>query len=172
MRKGMTLMEIVVGVVLLGAVSVVALALFNALVGDIPRAKRALDTHAELCRMLRRMRQDVDAATALPAGAAVGDAAKAPLSVSQADGVVSYEMRPGRVVRSKRGPGGKPISREALVWDVPHALVRWGVWQGGGGSAVEVHTAVEVATGEHTQKKLTNAHLFFLGATAAVGETR
>ena len=165
MKRGMTIVELLVAVVVLGAICLASLPLFTAVVKDIPRDGRAIDAHAELGRMLRQMRKDVDAATGLPAGLPVREAGGNPLSVFHADGVVLYEMRPGRVVRSTKARGGKAMDGEKCVWPVPRAVIQWGVRQRGGEAyAVEVRTGVEIDQEGRTFRKLANAHVFFVGA--------
>ena len=66
MRKGFSLVELLVAMVILSFVSVVLAGLFTTIISDIPRSYRVVQVNTSLLSMLKQMRSDIDAAKGLP----------------------------------------------------------------------------------------------------------
>lgn len=171
MRKGWTLLELIVALTVFAAVSIAMGTLFQTVVADIPRAKRAIDVNAELTRMLAEMQEDVDAAGSLPAAVGGRKAGDKTLLIDRPDGAVCYQLGKNQVTRSRLAADGKGPWREEDVWPVPNAEIEWRVRQAGGRRhAVAVRTAVRVRLGRESKKRLMNARVFFLGSMRPGGE--
>lgn len=170
MRRAFTLLELMIGATMLVVVSIIAAPFFKSLVIDVPRAKRAIDTHSAVSGMIRQLRADVGAATALPAAAGGEKATDKLLLIASPAGLVRYEIRDGAVIRTRTRPDGTPVQRGTHEWPVPNAEIKWDVRQRGGRRCVvEVRTAVYVDADRGRQKRLVNAHLLFLGPVRPVG---
>ena len=167
MRRAFTLLELMIGVIVLVAVSIAAAPLFRSLVGDIPRGKRAIDTHSAVSGLVRQMRADMDAATALPPAAGGEKASDTLLLIDSPAGLIRYEILADAVTRGRTAPGGAGRASETNRWPVPNAEIKWQVRPGRG--QVEVRTAVHVKTDLGRQKRLVNAHLLFVGPSRPAG---
>ena len=66
MRKGFTLVELLVVIIVLPFVMLVLDGLFSTLIRDIPRSYRVVQENTSLLSMLEQMQQDIDKAKGLP----------------------------------------------------------------------------------------------------------
>ncbi len=181
MRKGFTLVELLVVVFVLPFMMLVLDDLFRTLIKDIPRSYQVVQENASLLSMLEHMQKDIDRAKGLPESFGEYTTGDKLLLIELAEGMICYQLkdekaRQRRVLnRTQRcwvrrkltdnqqsAPGGL----EQTVWSVPHAKVEWQVWRKDGhGYAVEVKTHIEhKIRGEHWEKKMANSHLYFVGA--------
>jgi len=171
MRSGVTLMELLAVSVLVAAVGMVSLPLFQVLVVDIPRVKRAVDAHANLCDALRQVRRDVEEAT----GVVEADPTRAPpghlLTVAHGVESVRYRLAAGQVIRERIGRDGRQVG-PARTWPAPGALVGCRLLERDGRAvAVVVTTSVEVSQKGRRFKKLANTGVFFIGSCRRGGGT-
>ena len=165
MRKGFSLVELLVAMVILSFVSVVLAGLFTTIISDIPRSYRVVQVNTTLLSMLKQMRSDIDAAKGLPESFAEHTTNDELLLIELADAMVYYQLKDGKVLRRKLTNTQQGGSENTTVWLVPHAKVEWQVWKKDkGGYAVEVKTHIEHKIRGHWEKKMANSHLYFVGA--------
>ena len=166
MRKGFTLVEILVVIIVLPFMMVVLDGLFSTLIKDIPRTHRVVQENTALIRILDQMQQDIDKAKGLPESFDGHTASDELLLIELADIVICYQLKDDKVLRRKLTDNQQSNDEEEIVWTVPHANVTWQVWRKGkSGYAVEVQTHIEYKIrGDHWEKKMANSHLYFVGA--------
>ena len=163
MRKGFTLIEVLIVIITLPVVALVLDGLFNTLLTDIPRSTRVVQDNTTLLNMLGQIQQDIDAAKALPDSFAGHTTNDRLLLIELAEGMICYQLKDGRVLRRKL-TDTQQGREEARVWSMPNAQVEWRVWrQQGHGYAVEVKTHIKHKLRTKSQKKMANSHLYFLG---------
>ena len=162
MRKGFTLIEVLLVVVVTPILAVALSGMFRVLARDVPQGVRLLQQNTSVLDMLQNVRRDVDRAVALPERCQDVQADDRTLLVELPEGTVSYEFRTGEIVRTALNAAGTAASDERL-WRVPKAVVTWKPWkQGDTVYAVEAHTAVQQRIRGKLYSKFTNSHVFFL----------
>jgi prepilin-type N-terminal cleavage/methylation domain-containing protein len=163
MRKGFTLVEMLIVIMTLPFVALVLDGLFNTLLTDIPRSCRVLQDDTTLLSMLQQFQQDIDAAKALPDSFAGYSTDDKLLLIELAEGAICYQLEDGRVLR-RRLTDTQQGREEPRVWSMPNAQVEWRLWrQQGHGYAVEVKTHIKHRLRKKLQEKMANSHLYFLG---------
>lgn len=163
MHRGMTLVEILVVVVVLPFAAVAFDVLFRSMLSDIPRSTRLVQENTSLLAMLEQMRRDISAAKALPESAGQHTAGEELLLIELPDGVLSYQLKDGKVLRC-RLIDLQQQDENARVWSLPNCQVQWRTWQKDGkGYAVEVRTSIRFKLRTKYQNRMANSHLYFLG---------
>jgi len=174
MRKGFTLVEVLVVVIILPFIMLVLDDFFRTLIKDIPRSYRVVQENASLLSMLEQMQKDIDRAKGLPESYDEYTTGDKVLLIELAEGMICYQLKDEKVLRRKLTDNQPPLllsqestgALEQTVWSIPNAKVEWQVWRkDGDGYAVEVKTHIEhKIRGEHWEKKMANSHLYFVGA--------
>jgi prepilin-type N-terminal cleavage/methylation domain-containing protein len=179
MRKGFTLVEVLIVVIVLPFMMLVLDDFFRTLIKDIPRSYQVVQENASLLSMLEQMQKDIDRAKGLPESFDEYISGDKLLLIELAEGMICYQLKDKKVLRRKltdnqqSPPAAGIIQNPALlsalgqtVWSVPNAKVEWQVWRkDGDGYAVEVKTHIEhKIRGDHWEKKMANSHLYFVGA--------
>jgi prepilin-type N-terminal cleavage/methylation domain-containing protein len=163
MRKGFTLVEMLIVIMTLPFVALALDGLFNTLLSDIPRSCRVLQENTTLLNMLEQFQHDIDTAKQLPESFAGYTADDKLLLIELAEGTICYQLKDGQVLRRKL-TDTQQDGKETRVWSMPNAKVRWRVWrQQGHGYAVEVRTYIKHQLRTKSQEKMANSHLYFLG---------
>ncbi len=169
MRKGFTLVEILVVIMVLPFVFLIMDSLFRTLLRDIPRSYRVAQEHTTLLNMLEQLRQDIDRAEGLPASFAEHAANDNILLIASEDGVISYQLKDGQATRRKLTGTRQGEAEESRVWALPHATVVWKVWaKDGKGYAVETKAHIEQKIRGQWKEKMANSHLYFVGSFGKV----
>ncbi len=168
MRKGFTLVELLVVIVVLPFVMLVLDGLFSTLIKDIPRSYRVMQENTSLLSMLKQMQQDIDKAKGLPESFDEYTTSNKLLLIELAEGMICYQLKDDKARTVRRSSLGSRVTGDEsriTVWSMPHAKVEWQVWRKDrGGYAVEVQTHIEHKIQGHWQKKMVNSHLYFVGA--------
>ena len=165
MRRGFSLMEIILMLPLMGVVALIAGTMFPVVVRDVPKLQRVVYQNARIGTVLRCIRRDMDAADALPDRHADKTAGPKRLLIKLDRIVICYEIRKDGIVKEQLGPDVSSPPREIECWALPDAKMRFERWRRSGAAfAVEIHTAIEFETRGRTSDKLPNTHLFFLSA--------
>jgi len=158
-RKGFTLVEMLVVMVIIPFAAFALDRLLMTLLTDIPRTSAVVQVNTTLLNMLRQMRKDIDQATGLPESFAGHTAGDKLLLIEWPDGAICYQLKEGQVLRYK-----STDTQDARVWSVPNAEVQWQVWRKNGhGYALEIQTHVKQKLRAKWQKKMANSHLYFAG---------
>ncbi len=174
MRKGFTLVELLVVIIVLPFVMLVLDGLFSTLIRDIPRSYRVMQENTSLLSMLGQMQQDIDRAKGLPESFDEYTTSNKLLLIELAEGMICYQLKDDKVLRLRTRDEGRGTRDASIVnrlssvsqsWSMPHAKVEWQVWRKDrGGYAVEVQTHIEHNVQGHWEKKMANSHLYFVGA--------
>ena len=165
MRKGFTIIEILVVIIVLPFVFLIFNGLFKAIADEIPWSHRIVQENTSLLSMLGQIQQDIDEAKGLPKSFAGQIASDQILLIELAEGVICYQLKEGQVVRHKLTDTPQGKAEDPRVWSIPHASVEWKVWaRNGQGYAVETNTHVEYKRRGQWKKKMAHSHLYFAGA--------
>ena len=166
MRKGFTLVEVLIVIVVLPFMMLVLDDFFRTLIKDIPRSYRTVQENASLLSMLDQMQKDIDKAKGLPESFNEYTTGDKLFLIELAEGMICYQLKDEKVLRRKLTDNQQSNALGQTVWSVPHAKVEWQVWRKDrDGYAVEVKTHIEhKIRGEHWEKKMANSHLYFVGA--------
>lgn len=164
MRKGMTLVEVLIVMVVLPFAAVAFDVLFRSTFSDIPRSTRLVQENTSLLNMLEQMRQDIGAAKAMPESSGQYTAGEGLLLIEIADGVLGYQLKDGKVLRYRLTGRQEEQEENARVWSLPNSQVQWRTWRKDGrGYAVEVRTSIRYKLRSKYQQRMANSHLYFLG---------
>jgi len=164
MRKGMTLVEVLIVMVVLPFVAVAFDVLFRSTLSDIPRSTRLVQENTSLLNMLEQMRHDIGAAKAMPESSGQYTAGEGLLLIEIADGVLGYQLKDGKVLRYRLAGRQEEQEENARVWSLPSSQVQWRTWRKDGrGYAVEVRTSIRYKLRSKYQQRMANSHLYFLG---------
>jgi len=166
MRRGFSLFEMVVLIVVLTAISFALTSVLATLLNDIPQSYGVVQVNTSLLNMLKQMQTDIDSAKQLPESFGEHTASDKLLLIEWPDGCICYELKDSEVVRYTLSDGRQRTAKDATVWSVPNAKVAWNVRQKNGEAyAVEVKTYIEYHVPGHSpQEKMANSHLYFAGA--------
>ena len=164
MRKGFSLTEIMVVIIILPFVFFVLDGLFGTLLTEVPRSWRVAQQGSILLNLVEQIHRDVEEAKALPAESAGQTAGDKLLLVKLADGVFGYQIEKGRVTRSWLANAPPSEQDKQRIWTMPAGEIEWQVWQKDGRPyAVEVKTHVEFKFHGRTEEKMARASLFYAG---------
>ncbi|MBN2594059.1 MAG: hypothetical protein JXA81_11170 [Sedimentisphaerales bacterium] len=165
MRKGFTLVELLILVIVLPFVFLLFDGLFKTLISEIPMSERVIQENTSLLSVLQEIQQDIDHAKSLPKSFAGQIASDHVLLIELSDGVICYKLENGLVIRQKLTDTSQGKAEEPRIWPIPHASVKWKVWERNGrGYAVETNTHLEYRRRGQWVKKMAHSHLYFVSA--------
>ncbi len=169
MRKGFTLVEVLIVVIVLPFMMLVLDDLFRTLIKDIPRSYQVVQENTSLLSMLDQMQKDIDKAKGLPESFGEYTTGDKLLLIELAEGMICYQLKDEKALTVRRSSLVSRVTGDEpriTVWSIPHAKVELQVWRKDrDGYAVEVKTHIEhKIRGEHWEKKMANSHLYFVGA--------
>ena len=165
MRKGFTIVELLILIIIIPFVYVLIDGLFRTLLTDIPSSCRIVQENTTLLNMLAQIQQDMDKAKSLPELFAGQTASEKSLLIELEDSVICYQIEDGRVLRHKLTDTYEGSAEQRRVWSLPNAKVKWRILQENGrGHAVETETHIPHKSRGRWEKKMANSHLYFVGA--------
>ena len=171
MRRGYSLVEMLVVLAIVSTVSIVVSKLFTTLISDIPRSYRIVQENTSVLNMLEQMHEDVDLARGLPESFAEYTTDKDLLLIELPNGIVGYQLKDGRVLRRSLPAALEHYEEDTKVWSVPNAIIEWQVRRNNSaGYAVEVKTHIEHNVRGLSEEKMAASHLYFVGAFRKVIE--
>ena len=171
MRRGHSLVELLVALAIISIVSIVVSKLFITLISDIPRSYRIVQENTSVLNMLEQMHEDVDLAKGLPKSLAEYTTDKDLLLIELPDGIVGYQLKDGKVLRRSLPTAQEHYEEDTRVWLVPNAKIEGQVLRNNGaGYAVEVKTHIEHNVRGCSEEKMAASHLYFVGAFRKVIE--
>lgn len=165
MRKGVTLTEMLIVIIVLPVFMLAFDKMFKTVVKDIPRSYRVVNEDISLLNMLEKLQQDIDIAEGLPDSYGSYYVSGKQFLIEQADCVICYRFEDGKVLRYRLTDdnGGRKEAED--FWTLPHAVIRWQVLKRNGrGYAVEVRKHIEHKVLGHLEKKLANSYVYHIGA--------
>jgi hypothetical protein len=165
MRKGFTLVEVFLLVIILPFVFLLFDGLFKTIAGEIPMSIRIIHENTSLLSMLRQVQQDIDRAKDLPKSFAGQTANDHALLIELSEGVIRYQLKDGQILRQNLTNTQQEATKGSRVWSIPHASLRWKVWERNGrGYAVEIDTHLEYGRRGQWKQKMAHTHLYFINA--------
>jgi len=165
MRKGFSLVELLVVVVVLPFVFLLFDGLFKTIVSEIPTSVRLIQENTSLLNVLRQIQQDTDKALSLPKSFAGQTAGDHVLLIELSEGVICYQLKDGQIVRQKLTDTSQGKAEEPRIWHIPHANIEWKLWERNGqGYAVETNTHLEYSRRGQWKQKMAHSNLYFAGA--------
>jgi len=163
MRKGFSLIELIVIIAILPFILIVIDGLFATMFTDVPKSWNTIQDNSVLLNMLRQMQQDVDTAKDLPQSIDGYTAGDELLLIEQADKVIHYQLKDNYVYRYEFSDN-QQIPNDTRYWLLPKAKIKWQVYrQDGQNYAVEIQHHSEYTLRGHLIKKMENSHLFYTG---------
>ena len=165
-RKGMTLVELLVIIAILPIFMLAFDRLFKTVAKDIPRSYRVVNENVSLLNMLKKMQQDIDVAEGMPKSYGNYSVSNEQFLIKQTDSVICYRFEDDKVLRYMLTEDNSSGSEEAEdFWTLPHAIIHWRILeQNGNGYAVEIRKHIEHNVLGHPEKKLSNSYIYFVGA--------
>ena len=164
MRKGFTIVELIIIIITLPFMLMILNGLFKTLIKDIPRSHKVVQINTSMLSMLKNMQQDISKAKAIPETYNEHKENDKMLLIELPEVVICYQLKDDKVFRRILTDNHKGSSRETTYWSAPHAKVEWNVWRKERkGYAVEVRTHVEHNVHGHLERKMANSHLYFVG---------
>lgn len=165
MRKGFTLVEILVVVIVLPFLFLLFNGLFKTLIGEIPMSVRLIQENTSLLSMLRQIQKDTDRADDLPKSFAGRTANNQLLLIKLSDGVICYQLKDGLVIREKLTNASQGKAEEPRIWPIPHAKIEWKIWERNGhGYAIQTNAHLEYGRRGQWIEKMSHSYLYFAGA--------
>ena len=164
MRKGFTIVEVLVVVIILPFVFVVLDGLFRTLLAEIPRSYRIAQESTTLQNLLEQMQQDMDKARGLPESFAGLIANNRQILIELPDSTVCYQLKDEQIVRRKLTGVEQGNTGDERTWRLPNTKVEWRVWAKNGQEyAVETKTYIAYKTRGRWKKTMANSHLYYGG---------
>lgn len=165
MRKGFTLVEMLVVVIVVPLVFIFLDGLFTTLLADIPRSYKISQESITLQHVLEQMQQDMDKAASLPEAYGRFTVNEKQFLIELPDGVVCYQLKDDQIIRQKLLGAEMDNAGDKKAWTLPNTKVEWKTWaKDTQGYAVEVKTRFEYKTRGRWKKTMANSHLFYGGA--------
>jgi len=163
MRKGFSLIELLVIIAVLPIIMLVINGLFASMFSDVPKSWNTIQNNTTLLNMLEQMQHDIDTAKDLPQSIDEYTSGDELLIIEQADGIIHYQRKDNYIYRYKFKNGGQ-IPEQTRYWLVPKTIITWQIRrESGKGYAVEVRHNAEYMMQGHLIKKMENSHLFYCG---------
>jgi prepilin-type N-terminal cleavage/methylation domain-containing protein len=161
MRKGFSLIELLVVMVILAAIGNILNGVFVTAVSDIPRSYRTVQANTTLLHLAAQIEADVETAKALPAAFGDFEQSDTVLLIESSHGLICYQKDETGIRRFVLDEGG-PRSDDT-IWSPPNARVNWSICQKDAAAyAVELTSCIEFKS----QKQMAAAHIYFVGATS------
>lgn len=165
-REAFTLVEVLVVITVLPIVAIAFSGLFATFTRDVPRLTRMVQENTIVLDLVRHIREDVDAAVALPDASHELTSDDRTLLIGLPECVVCYRIDEDGVTRIVLVDGqGEPQTEG--IWRFRDAVIAWRLQRRADRAyAVEVHTSLKERLSGKTRQRFANSHLFFLGGLA------
>ncbi len=164
MRKGFSLIELIVIIAILPFVFIVIDGLIATMFSDIPRSVKTIQDNSILLDMTDQLQEDIDVAKDLPQSVNGYTASNELLLIKLADSVIYYQIKDGQVLRYGFAENQQKIPEQTRLWSMPDTKIKWHVHRKNGkGYAVEIENHTEYVYKGHLIKKMANSHIYFVG---------
>ena len=165
MRKGFTLVEMLVVISVLLIISVPLSRLLKIAVRDIPDAWRLIQVNTTVLDILNRLQSDVSTAKSLPKSFQKYTLDDKTLLVELPNEVICYRRRDDELIRYKLNKTDTSAAEATATWLVPNAKIKWNIHRKKDEKDVlEVQHYIERRIGRRLEKKMANSHLYFMAA--------
>ncbi|MBN2019911.1 MAG: prepilin-type N-terminal cleavage/methylation domain-containing protein [Sedimentisphaerales bacterium] len=162
MRKGYSLIEMIVTIALLVMLMPIFDRFFKVIAFELPRDSWLVNESIVLLNAVKNIRSDVAEALALSQEA--GDSNEpSSLVIKLANGVVSYNFKNGRLIRRQKDADRETIPDDT-TWSLPHGIIEMQVSSAKHkAGAVELVTGLEYWDNGKPRRKMANSYVFFAG---------
>ena len=165
MRRGSSLVELLVILAIFAMVSVPVATLNTITFSDIPRAYRMSQVNSSMLNAIRQMHKDINNAGGLPSSFGKYTSNENTLLIELPNSVICYELADDVIQRCRLTDVKEERPEDTIKWPIRNGKVNWRVRQKDGiGYAVEIETYIEQKSGKRLDKKMANSHLYFAGA--------
>jgi prepilin-type N-terminal cleavage/methylation domain-containing protein len=171
MKKGFSLIEVLVVVIILPFVTIALSRVFATFIRDIPRMTRVVEQNTTVLDMVGQLRQDMDTAIALPDAFGGKRSDSDTLLIQHPQDAICYQFQPGRVDRTVLSPDTQTADENVRTWTFPDAVVEWTPWKQAEISyALEIHTLIRQRIGTKLKDKMVNSYVLFVGQPRKDGQ--
>lgn len=163
MRKGFTLVEVLIMIMTIPVLMFVLSGLFNTLISDAPRSWKEVQQNTTVLNALDQIHQDIDKAVELPESYEEYNSNNELLLIKQTDSIIVYQFENGSLTRRQLNIQQDTPQKER-IWLFPKAKIQWKVLRKNNkGYAVEIHNYIESKRAGRLENKMENSHLYFIG---------
>ena len=142
MRKGFTLVEVLLIIATVPLFMVLMSRLFSTLLLETPRIWKNVQQNTTMLNMLSQMQQDIDNATELPQSKGGFSSDDKLLLIRQEDRLIGYEIADERISRRILSDNQTEPS-EPRAWLIPDAKIEWNILRTNDiGHCLEVHSHI------------------------------
>lgn len=164
MKKAFTLIEVLFIIGTIPIFMLVSSHLFNSVLRETPRIWKNVQQNTTISNMLSQLESDIDNAQNLPQtyGEFTSDANM--LLIEQEKTLISYEFNNQQIIRRILN-GSQSNSEQERKWVIPDGIIQWNVHEKDGkGYSLEITNYIENMQSGRKEEKLTNSHIYFIGA--------
>ena len=168
MRKGFSLIEILIVIMTVPVVMLVVYRVFHEMAIDIPRGVALVSQHGRLLGVVESLHDDIDRATALSLEDLPQTEGVPVLLIEQPGRQVRYALLEEGIRRAASGDILDPNVPAEREWLLPKANIAWHLWRQGN-AVVALRVDTSMTHGRHQKSKFQNTHLFFIGSGSQGG---
>ena len=121
MRKGYTLTEILIVIIIFPLALLSLNEVFKTLMRDIPRSSQVLQKNISLQNLLEQIHKDIDKAKELPESFARYTTNDKQLLIELAEGTICYQLENDEALRGRLTDKPQGEMEETTLWSVPDA---------------------------------------------------
>lgn len=168
MRKGFMLVEVLLMLAIVAALSGALAAVFRTALWEIPHSLRLVQAHKSLISAVERIGRDISEARSIPPGSTGRETGKNRLLIELSGQTVFYEVQDDRVTRTVVNAGANGGAGEKTAWSIPYGRIRWvPLNTEAGRPALELKTWIEYRQSGEATKRFENTRLCFIGSLPA-----
>ncbi|MCH8193715.1 MAG: prepilin-type N-terminal cleavage/methylation domain-containing protein [Planctomycetes bacterium] len=168
MRKGFSLIELLIVMMTVPVVMLVVYRVFHEMAIDIPRGVALLSQHGRLLGVVETLHDDIDRATALSLEDSPQTEGAPVLLIEQPGRQVRYALLEEGIRRESGGDKLDPNVPAEREWILPQANIAWHLWRQDD-AVVALRVDTSMTHGRHKKRKFQNTHLFFIGSGSSQG---
>jgi len=164
MRKGYSLIQMLVIIFVFSLLSASLGRLSSAMLRDIPSSYRMIEANTSMLNALKQIRRDVNAAKGFAGSFNDYIANDETLLIEAANNVICYQFKDGQLIRRKFTTSRTGTGEEIRRWPIRHGKIEWRLWQEDGRDyAVEIKSCVEREVDSWKDRKMSNSYVYFAG---------
>ena len=164
MRKGFSLIQLLVIISVFSLLSASLGRLLTTMVRDIPSSYRMIEANTSMLSALKQIRRDVNAAKGFAGSFDDYVANNETLLIEAANNVICYQFKNGELLRRKFTSAGTGTGEEIRRWSIRHGKIEWQLWQEDGRDyAVEIKICIEREIAGRMDRKMANSYVYFAG---------
>jgi prepilin-type N-terminal cleavage/methylation domain-containing protein len=164
MRKGFTLIEMLVVIIIIPILMLTFSGLFHTLIVSIPLTWKTVQQNTVTLDILSQMQKDMDEAVSLPQSYDKFISNDKSLLIANADSVICYQLEDGKITRLLFKNNQQSLPTEERTWKIPNTKINWLIHKiNDKNIALEVQSHIEQKISGRTENKMAISHLFLVG---------